>query len=432
MNLKKWGLAVMIYIAVFFVVAFFQEQRWNAFRNNPACQVVQANTKRKALHKIARKIATYYQGWQVPYDYRVGYEYDISMPWQGENRYKFNYIFNTAVNNRSIGQNFGGSMFDGSMYATKTFYLHHTGNHWWIQSNEKKEELVKSKSVKKNKKIAKKAVVKSIDASGKRSLSSSNHSAVKLPATITHSKKMQYFTQNQTMFVTYDNQKTKIEVPNGYQQVFLTVNNTYNETLNPGSYIVTPEFTAFVAYRAKSTGLLYSLDEGKHWEFSQFKYEGFRGNAFISKTSDKVYVTYATDESLGTEYYLTVSSGDLKNWEEVKYQKKLDQSNVSLVYWGNDHLVYYASKLGGFNFSDDGGQHFHPVTLEFPDNINNITGGNPFTVPTYIYTNQGKMYLIMKQDQNGDYARNHHLMQAVLTQNLELSSFVYQRQQAEK
>lgn len=125
-------------------------------------------------------------------------------------------------------------------------------------------------------------------------------------------------------------------------------------------------------------------------------------------------------------------SSNMKTWSEADFPKSLDQSNVTLVYWDNDNLVYYASKLGGFNFSDDGGENMRTVTLDFPSSIENMSGGNPFTVPSAMYTKQGRIYLIMSQSENGDYAQNNQLMEAVMVKSLDLGSFDYESQQAEK
>lgn len=432
MNLKKWGIVVAVYLVIFAVVVVVQEYVWRSF-TIPTEQIVIANSKDKALKMAAKKNVNCYQGWQVPYNYRLGYDYEFQIIWQGNNKYRVSYIFNNAMHIKKVARTFAGTYFDNTLYVNQNFYVNHHGNRWFIGNKGESENLVNSRSVKNNHKIQKRAVIKSSKKEQTtKKINSNSNAAVKLPTTTTRTSAMQYFTENQKLYVTYDNKKNKVLVPNGYSQVFIMPNNSYDETLNAGSYIITPEFTAFVGYRKNSTGILYSIDKGKHWSYSKLKYNGFRGKAFISITNDRVYVTYATDESLGTDYYATFFSSNMKIWSEADFPKSLDQSNVTLVYWDNDNLVYYASKLGGFNFSDDGGENMRTVTLDFPSSIENMSGGNPFTVPSAMYTKQGRIYLIMSQSENGDYAQNNQLMEAVMVKSLDLGSFDYESQQAEK
>ncbi|MCP0886617.1 glycoside hydrolase [Ligilactobacillus sp. WILCCON 0076] len=414
MKIKKWGVAVILYLVVFAVVAAVQEYAWHNY-TKPTKQHVIANSKVSALKKAAEKNIVSYQGWQVPYNYRLAYYSGFQISWRGGNKYRFTYIFDNQGNNKKLAPSLDRTYFDDSLAINQNFYVYHHKNHWLIQNKAKQKSLTNSNA-----------------SDSSKSAKRNTNIAVKLPTNTTKTRAMKYFTENQKLYVTYDNKKDKVLVPNGYRQVFITPNNSYDETLNSGSYIITPEFTAFVAYRKKSTGILYSLDKGKHWTYSKLKYKGFRAKAFISKTDDRVYVTYATDEALGTDYYATLYTSDMQTWSNASFPKSLDQSNVTLVYWDNDNLVYYASKLGGFKFSDDGGENMRPVTLDFPDDIENIKGGNPFTVPSAMYTYKGKIYLIMQQGENGDYAKNNKLMEAVMEESLDLASFDYKKQQAAK
>ena len=94
-----------------------------------------------------------------------------------------------------------------------------------------------------------------------------------------------YLVQNDTLFVTYDEGETYLEVPDGYDKVCLQSNGTHLERLHTNGYIVTPELTAFLTYSdevrpnatygssedydygsysgMETACLYYSLDEGQ-------------------------------------------------------------------------------------------------------------------------------------------------------------------------
>ena len=63
------------------------------------------------------------------------------------------------------------------------------------------------------------------------------------------------------LFVTYDAGESFVEVPDGYEKVCGKPNGGYDERLEDGSYLISPDFTAFLGFDSEGTVLIYSEDQ---------------------------------------------------------------------------------------------------------------------------------------------------------------------------
>lgn len=207
------------------------------------------------------------------------------------------------------------------------------------------------------------------------------------------------------LYVTYDGGEHMQEVPDGYEKVCKETNETYNELLPAGSYIVSSSFTAFAAYSQEGCSLLYSLDSGVTWEES-FVSSGYKAKSFLSKTADACYITFACDRSLGSDYYTTYVTSDYRTWERIVLPQET-QSNLTLVYWSETGDGYYSKgNRTVYRIHDDiEGQCLeltYPEAAETADKL----GYDPFDTPERMYEENGILYLVVGQGDDGDYAKD--------------------------
>lgn len=390
MKIKKWSWGIAAFLAALLVVGVVQQLVWQNFRPQPIKLTTTVQNRQQALSKLQQQLGSYYQSWRVPYGYRIGRGFEVKTMTNGKEQVQLKYHFYPAIFNLKIIHNFGGiAAGNHSIKTTNNYLLQQTSSRGWKLQNQTGKGLVQTAKIKSN-------------------IKQRHH----LPPKQLMTSNMNYSVQNNKLYITYEGHHQRL-VPDGYQRVFLMPDDTYNEHLNAGSYLITPNLTAFVSYSKEKTGLLYSFNQGKNWHFSGFKFAGFRGNAFISQTNSALYVTYASDQSLGSSYYLTLKTTDLRHWRQVNLPE-LEQQNLTLASWQTDRLVYYASQSQGLKFSTDGGKTFKLGQLNYPTKISQISGGNPFTVPQALERRQGKYYLFVGQSEAGDYVRNGKLQQAEL------------------
>lgn len=235
-------------------------------------------------------------------------------------------------------------------------------------------------------------------------------------------KEMTYYIEAGSLQVTYDGGETFKEVKDGYEIVCITPNGTYDELLMDNSYIVTPEFTAFVAYPDEGVSLLYSTDEGSTWKTSKISDMGYRANTFVSKSESKYYVTSAIDRTGGSDYYATFVSEDLETWTRIE-QPELMYSNLSCVYWNNADVGYYA-KGDLYCISKDGGNSFVEMKIPMAEEIVSKLGFNPFDTIERMYEENGITYMVIGQGDDGDYAKDGKIIKALFqSENGEIFTF---------
>lgn len=223
---------------------------------------------------------------------------------------------------------------------------------------------------------------------------------------------MTYYIRDEVLYVTYDSGKHFVEVPGGYEGVCRTLNGTYDELLAYNSYVITPEFTAFIDYSGEEATLLYSMDAGETWKRSQIAGEGFRANTFLSKTETSCYATFAVDRALGSDFYVTYKSTDLEKWERITSPEQV-WSNLNCVLWINDLTGYYSRGGAAFFRTVDGGANFEDVQITVPQEITDALGFNPYDTIEKIYQEDGMIYVVVGQGDDGDYVKDGELMKAL-------------------
>lgn len=220
-----------------------------------------------------------------------------------------------------------------------------------------------------------------------------------------------YCIKDGVLYVTYDSGEHLTEVPEGYEGVCATPNGTYNEWLPYNSYVISNEFTAFVDYSGGHASLLYSTDAGKTWKRSSIG-DGYRANTFLSKTEDACYVTFAADRALGSDIYITYRSEDIKRWERVGSADTI-WSNLNCVFWVNDTTGYYSRGERMLSVTTDGGMHFQETKLITPQELTDRLGFDPYDTVEKIYVENGIVYAVEGQGDDGDYMQDGELMKAL-------------------
>lgn len=226
-------------------------------------------------------------------------------------------------------------------------------------------------------------------------------------------KQCTYRIRDEKLDVTYDGGKTFVEVPDGYEKVCDQSNSIYKEWLPDNSHVVTPEFTAFLGYEDSKAILLYSEDAGKTWKKSEI-FQGYAANSFVSKTEHTCFVSFAVDRAGGSDYYTIMKSSDMRTWKKVEFGD-VPSSNFTLVYWADDNTGYVAKKNqeGSFFLTVDGGKTFTNVEYPIPDTIVGELGFNPFDEIEKMYQENGKIYMVVGQGDDGDYVKDGQLVKAL-------------------
>ncbi|MCP9312367.1 hypothetical protein KBX31_03510 [Liquorilactobacillus satsumensis] len=413
--MKKVFLVIIGFIAIFCGVGFFQEMIWRQYQvpkisGQKATQFDISSATEEIMQRYNKRLT----GWRVPYNYRIGRGYTGTISDIGNDTTMVKVKIYPASLNRQALRFFKGTAQHGQAINSTTFWKFSADNKQWHVDS------VKGK------------LTKSVPAARKMfsSKESSNKQQESLPIqTPQKNSNAQYrfLTENKKLYVTYDGGKSKIEVPGGYTNVFRTASEISNEDLNSGSYLISPQFTAFIAYQDKQTGLLFRLRTGS-WHFSALPENGYRANAFISQVGGTLYVTYAVNRSLGTDYYETVKTTDLRSWTAVPLKETV-LSNLSCVFWENTRECYYASKLHGLQYSSDGGQNFTSVSYDIPNSFKQTTGESPFNSPVNMYYAAGKLYLRVGQGEAGDYAKKGQLQEGLFVRSETATNFKFVKEQ---
>lgn len=218
---------------------------------------------------------------------------------------------------------------------------------------------------------------------------------------------MTYYIENEVLYVTYDSGESFVEVPDGYEKVCVQANGAYNELLAYNSYIVTEEFTAFVA----GDSLLYSTDMGETWTESLIYQGAHRANAYVSMTDNGCYVTLAVDRSLGSDYYQTFCSQDMETWTAVQ-SPEMGWSNLTCSFWTKDGKGYYA-KGESLSMTEDNGASFQEIVIPEAVEVTAGLGFNPFDTVERMYEEDGILYAVVGQGDDGDYVKDGKLAEAL-------------------
>ena len=216
-----------------------------------------------------------------------------------------------------------------------------------------------------------------------------------------------YAIQDSNLYVTYDHGETFKEVPNGYEQVcWDAIHSETDEYLDDESYIITPEFTAFIGRNSLAVKLIYSLDQGETWQESNICSSNYKGKAYLSKTDHYCYLTMALDHLMGDDYYGTYRSADFETWESVSMNEAFDE-NISCVFWLSDEIGYFANANVLYRTTNHGGD-YEAVTLPPATSTIEDIGYDPFDLVVEMYQDHDVIYAIASQKE-GDYKKDGQL-----------------------
>lgn len=223
---------------------------------------------------------------------------------------------------------------------------------------------------------------------------------------------MTYYIEDEVLYVTYDSGENFIKVPGGYEGVCKNSNGTYSELLPYNSYVITPEFTAFVDYSDMNVTLLYSTDAGKTWKRSIIRAGNYKANTFISKAENYCYVTIAVDRTGGSDYYATYKSNDLNSWTSIQLPD-VCWTNLKCAFWLNDTTGYYARWENSYCITTDGGTTFEQMETPTVPGIETSLGFNPFDMVEKMYQENDTIYMVIGQGDDGDYTTDGKLIKAL-------------------
>ncbi len=234
-------------------------------------------------------------------------------------------------------------------------------------------------------------------------------------------KEASYFIDEQTLYVTYDFNKTakKVDVP--YDDIAYANALRYDVYLKDGSYLISKDFTGFLAYNSNDgLYLVYSLDAAKTWQKSSIHPRFVEGsNITLTKTEQYYYVSFAGDRSLGHDYYAISKTSDLKNWQfEDTSLLPFDQYG-SLLYT-NDTTAYISpirstsqTSLATLYYSNDNFASIQEIVLPEVVETTKQLGYHPFVNVEYIYQENGIIYVEVGQGESGDYGKDGYLVKAL-------------------
>ena len=217
------------------------------------------------------------------------------------------------------------------------------------------------------------------------------------------------FAENGILYVTYDGGETSVEVPDGYGLVCRNPNDSYSEYLPEGSYVVSEDFTGFIGYENGNAVLLFSRDGGQSWQTSPIG-PGHKALSFLSWTEQGCYAAFAVDRSLGHDYYGAFYSDDLKTWQQISLPQEL--SSLTCAYWASGGRGYFADGDTGY-VSSGSGDGWTPIEYSPPEELTAELGYNPFDSIDRFYEENGSLYMVVGQGDDGDYTRNGELIQAL-------------------
>lgn len=237
---------------------------------------------------------------------------------------------------------------------------------------------------------------------------------------------MTYYISGETLYVTYDAGASFAEVPDGYETVCRDANGRYQELLSRNSYVITETFTGFLSYSGDGVSLLYSTDAGNTWQESPIRSSGFKANSFLSQTDSGYYATFAVDRSLGHDYYATYYSSDCRTWTQLSLPDTIT-SGLSASFWAENGFGYYADGSDGYYLTKDGGTSFQRMEYPQDADVTKTLGYNPFDTPEEWYQEDGILYMVVGQGDDGDYTRDGRQIKA-LYESLDGEAFTFVRE----
>ncbi|WP_188455802.1 WD40/YVTN/BNR-like repeat-containing protein [Virgibacillus oceani] len=212
-----------------------------------------------------------------------------------------------------------------------------------------------------------------------------------------------------TLKVTYDNGTDWVKVPVSVDELFGGEYNGSEQYLIEGSYVISPERTAFVTGGNRNLRLLFSNDQGESWDdvvvTDQIQGVRMRLLGFSSEKDGYLIVSGGrTMSSEGNFVYKTNDGG--KSW----YFAGSVEEEYSLVTGGgfiNDKIGFIS--FGSVNIEDqpprpeiyrtgDGGDSWEEIEVPIPEEFKGI-----FTVAEAPVFNEDYGTMLVNQGENGDY-----------------------------
>ena len=391
---KKILLSAAGFLAAMFLTAGFREVVWYRFEMRPVVgETITGSTD--DLEGMSRRwFSEYYdqfKGWSVPYDYRITDAAidrievltDLETPYV-----EIDYTVHVASANDRIVQNLELTGTDSRRVYNGQMVIR------WEKSGDSTYTIAeKLRPVQYQ--------IRTPEFQEERNTPQTEHFQMRTD------EQMTYYIENEVLYVTYDGGENFVEVPDGYEKVCSQSNGTYNELLPYNSYVITEEFTGFVAGHS----LLYSTDRGETWNESRIRQSGYAANPFLSVTDSGYYVTMAADRSLGSDYYATYYSEDLKNWTSITLPDYFC-TNLTCSFWTKDGRGYYA-KDESMMATLDGGKTFQDIVIPEAEEITERLGFNPFDTVEKMYEEDGILYAVVGQGDDGDYVKDGKLREAL-------------------
>jgi len=221
----------------------------------------------------------------------------------------------------------------------------------------------------------------------------------------TTQEKAAYNIKDGKLMVTYDYGKHWIHVPVSVSELFEGDYSGPKDTLLAGSYVLTPEHTAFVIGDGMYLRVLQSFDQGLTWTEAnvQSPIQGVRVRQLGFTSKEDGYLILSGDRTMSFEGNAVLRTHDGgKTWETVGSVK-----TDNMAYSGG----FIDDKLGFFSFSSrgyterpilyrtiDGGKNWSEVQINVPSQYAGI-----FTVSEIPVFKGSQGTLLVDQGPNGDY-----------------------------
>ncbi|MDD4359700.1 MAG: hypothetical protein PHV50_03965 [Syntrophaceticus sp.] len=221
-----------------------------------------------------------------------------------------------------------------------------------------------------------------------------------------------YKIENGICSVSYDHANTWREVPVPLETLAKVGDgHSYYNQLQQGSFLITPEKTAFVYGGTRENKLMitYTEDMGAIWKTAEIgaQLESIRVKFCSFPTVSVGYVIAAGDRTMSQEgqaIYQTTDGGS--SWNEVGY----GPSTWLLQYGGFvDENVGFMSypKIDGaetnFYRTEDGGKTFEPIILPIVEEEWMGISLEPYIQPETPYFEGGQLFLLVGQGGQGDF-----------------------------
>lgn len=212
-----------------------------------------------------------------------------------------------------------------------------------------------------------------------------------------------------TVRVTYNDGADWIDVPATVETFFEGDYVGSEDELIEGSYVITPERTAFIIGGRESIRLLQTTDQGKSWEENVIddQLPGVRKKLLGFTSDQNGYLIVTGDRTMSSEMNRVLKTEDGGNSWHIAGGVEETSRLVTDGGFINDDLGFMS--FGAVNVNDqppkpslfrtnDGGSSWEQVEVPIPDEYKGI-----FTVAEMPVFHEGKGTLIVNQGPDGDY-----------------------------